>query len=74
MVGKDKLQIHLSRFHYLRGMGQNLHALFYRMYACSLQRLGAFDLDYAHTAAADFVDTLQEAQRRNVDVYFLSGL
>ena len=53
-------------------MGENLHALLYRMHACSLQSTGTLYLDDAHTAAAHLVDILEEAEGGDIDAYLLS--
>ena len=40
------------------------------MYTCSLQCSGSLYFNDAHAAAADLVDVLEEAERRDVDAHF----
>ena len=54
-------------------MSEDLHALGHGVHTCSLQCLGALYLDDTHTAAADLVDVLEVAERRDVDVHFLGS-
>ena len=55
-------------------MSEDFHAFFYRVHAGSLQCFGALYFNNAHTAAADLVDILEEAEGRDRDVRFLGSL
>ena len=73
MHGEQELQCHFSGFLNLRRIGEDLHALVYRVHAGGNKRSCALDFDHAHTACADLVDVLQEAKGGNVDSGFSCG-
>ena len=73
MHGEQELQCHFSGFLNLRRIGEDLHALVYRVHAGGNKRFCALNFDHAHTACADLVDVLQEAKGGNVDSGFSCG-
>jgi len=65
--GGQQLQRELAGFLHLRCIGENFHPLVDRINAGRNQRTGALHFYNAHTASANFVDILQEAQCGDVD-------
>ena len=65
--GEQQLQRELAGFLHLRCIGENFHPLVDRINAGRNQRTGALHFYNAHTASANFVDILQEAQCGDVD-------
>ena len=70
VVGKNQFKVLLTDFHNLRRMRFYLHSVLYRIYACSLKASYALHFHQTHSAASDFAHIFQEAEGRNMNIYF----
>jgi hypothetical protein len=74
MVRKKKLEVHLSRSHNSRRIGNDLHAVtVYGIYASGNETSCSLYLYKAETASTDLVDILEVAKGGNIDICHFSG-